>query len=87
MVERDLAANLQGDFLVSRLEDLCSDPNRETRRILAFLGLEDEDRVARSAALVRVPSSLGRWRRESPDRVREVVELIRDDLERHGYTP
>lgn len=61
-------------YLRIRFEDLCARPVEVTVDILSFFGLAGDPAVARD--LVAVPTSLGRWRDESP----EMIAL----LEEHG---
>ena len=81
----DDGAQLLGDrYLRSRLEDLCADPRSETARVFEFLDASNAD-VGEAAALVRSPTSLGRWRNEPADRIAEVEELIGPTLRNFGY--
>jgi len=76
---------MPGRYLVSRLENLCTSPRPEVERILAFLGVEDAQVTERCMAAVKVPSSLGRWRREPPEVNERVERTIEPDLQHYGY--
>jgi hypothetical protein len=76
---------LNARYLQSTLEKLCADPPAEVGRILAFLGTHDRQIIERTTALVKRPSSLGRWQPEPRERIAAVEELIGEDLVRYGY--
>ncbi len=83
----DAQTHLGGNFMQSRLEDLCGDPANETRRIMNFLGVDDPGVISQAAKLVSTPRSLGRWKTEPPEQIARVEQLIGEDLLRHGYAP
>jgi hypothetical protein len=87
MGEAHAKEHLPGRYIRCTLETLCSDPVREVGRILAFLGSSDQGVAERASTLVEAPSSLGRWRVESPDQIAAVEDLIGEDLLRYGYKP
>lgn len=71
---------------VSRLEDLCSNPKQEIAKIYRWLmGAADPAMVDQAAAVVRTPSSLGRWHDEPTEKIAEVSDLIGDELTHFGY--
>lgn len=70
------------DYLLLRLEDLCSDPVAETRRIV---GLSGAGRAESLAAEVRTPGSLGRWRRADATLARDVEGACAEGLHAFGY--
>ena len=93
MLEYWLAANeraldsaarcMPGRFLVIRFEELCRDPGTVLRELMAFLHLDaGEDHVARLAALVQQPGSVGRYRRHDWRAEFSATQLAR--LERLG---
>ena len=50
-------------FVLVRYDDLCREPAREVRRVLELAGAEvAPQELARLAAVVRTPDSVGRWR-------------------------
>lgn len=79
-VAADFGERHLGDrYLRVRLEDLVSRPKAEVGRIARFLGSADVLRPA--TALVTRPASMGRGQGATTD----VVEEMRDGLERFGY--
>jgi hypothetical protein len=85
MGEENAKRYLRGRYIQSTLESLCKDPLREVSRILAFLDTSNPELAKRASGLVKAPPSLGRWRREPPDRIAAVEDLIGEDLLRYGY--
>jgi hypothetical protein len=94
MLEYWLAANeralasaarcLPGRFLVIRFEELCRDPGKVLRELMAFLRLDTGgEHVARLAALVQRPDSVGRYRSHAWRAEFSTTQLAR--LERLGY--
>ena len=77
--------HLAGRYIVSRLEDLCANPEKEIGRLMEFLGSGDQEAVRQAARLVCTPKSLGRWHSESQQRIAEVEERIGEDLIYYGY--
>lgn len=77
--------HMPGRYLLSRLEDLCASPRQEVERIFAFLEVGDARAIERGIAAVRVPSTLGRWRREEPEVNERVERTIAADLRHYGY--
>jgi hypothetical protein len=75
---------LQGQYLRIRFEDLCAAPIPAVRSVLEFCGLRgDAVRIAHDQ--VASPSSLGRWRHQSPQTVAKMNEIARAALQRFGY--
>ena len=70
-------------YLRVRFEDLCEHPAEVTARILGFFEIEGEP--AALATEVAPPSSLGRWRAESPRLVAELERVGGDALVQLGY--
>lgn len=86
LIEKSVTAHLSEDqYLISRFEDLCTDPMGEVTRIFAFLGSSDQQLIEKAVSLVRTPASYNRWRNESAERLRELEHLIGNDLARYGY--
>lgn len=78
-------SHMTGRYLVSRLEDLCADPEREVGKIFDFLQVYDSAGVVAGAGLVKTPGSLGRWKGQDREVLRRVEDAIRPDLESYGY--
>jgi hypothetical protein len=75
---------MPGRFLVIRFEQLCRDPETVLRELMAFLHLDTSAaHVARLAALVQQPGSVGRYRRHDWRAEFSAAQLER--LERLGY--
>jgi hypothetical protein len=75
---------LEERYLRLRFEDLCFAPVVTITRLLAFLQIE-ADPSELAAALVRVPETVGQWRR-APAELRGQLELYAADaLRRFGY--
>ena len=70
-------------YLRIRYEDLCARPEPELARLLAFLELEGDP--TELAAEVRPPPTIGRWREEDTDVIRELERIAQPGLERFGY--
>jgi hypothetical protein len=68
-------AHLPNSHLFVRWEDLCRDPMPVVCEILEFIGA-DLRKVDSTAALVKLPSSIGRWQNADPE--------LRDSLNRIG---
>ena len=61
----DAGKRLLGDrFMVLNFEQLCTQPETEIDRMIAFMGRDDVDAAQRSAlaALPKLPSSAGRYK-------------------------
>jgi hypothetical protein len=81
----DYGETAMGDrYLRVRFEDLCSDPAGTARRVYRFLGLPGDPGEAAQAE-VAPPKTLGRWRDEKPERIRELEEIAGPALTRFGY--
>jgi len=80
---------LQERYLLIRFEDLCADPRSAAEEIFRFSGGlfgKDLGDSEPAAALVRSPTSVGRWR-EQPAEIREAVcEAGAPGLARFGYS-
>jgi hypothetical protein len=94
MLEYWLAANeralasatgcMPGRFLVVRFEELCREPDSVLAEMMGFLRLDTSgEHVARLAALVQQPGSVGRYRRHDWRAEFSAAQLER--LERLGY--
>ena len=75
-----------------RYEDLVESPEAEVGRLMNALNLPYEDSVrARAAATgttainVVTPPERGKWRRENPEEIGSVLDLIAPTMERMGY--
>lgn len=72
-------------YLRVRFEDLCANPQEETRRIVEFIDGPLE-RVPYLASLVKKPRSIGRWREFGSGEVEKVLALGQGYLAEFGYT-
>jgi len=87
--EANLAAAAFGEeqlgerYLRVRYEDLCAQPEAEIARLLVFLKLEGDP--AELAAEVSPPPTIGRWREEDPEMVRELERIAQPALKHFGY--
>lgn len=75
-----------------RYEDLIERPVDEVGRLMDFLGLEYEDAVRTRAAAVNdtpvnivTPPERGKWRKENPDEIAAIEELLEPTLKAIGY--
>lgn len=75
-----------------RYEDLVDDPIGEVGRILEFLGVPYEgvvrDRAAATATSpinIVTPPERGKWRRENPNEIAAVLDLMRPTMAALGY--
>lgn len=71
-------------YLRVRLEDLCRSPAEVGTAVATFAAGPPKYDVA---ALVKRPSSLGRWRDADPGLLGEVTRISKTTLERFGYLP
>jgi hypothetical protein len=76
-----------------RYEELIEHPVEEVGRLLEFVGLAYEAKVEQRAAAtattpinVVTPPERGKWRRENPNEINNVLPLIRPTMEAMGYT-
>lgn len=92
--------SLEGRLLITRYEPFIEDPEAETRRMTAFLGVEfhpDMINVARFRKADGSPwpsdwaiyrASAGIWREEMPHAMAELTEFVCDpEMRIHGYQP
>ena len=77
-------SNLGHAYLFVRWESLCQDPESNIRRILEFCDL-GTGRLDSTCALVRLPRSIGRWKRTDPSLRNRVLATGLPYLERFGY--
>ncbi len=77
-------ANMKGNYLRIRYEDLCENPVGIIKRLLRFLQIQHTD-PAQLAVYVKRPDFMGRWHVFPVDLVENVVELGRDGLVKFGY--
>jgi hypothetical protein len=78
------ATVLRERYLRIRFEDLCYAPAPTILQIFEFFGLAgDVDEIA--GLEVKPPTSLGRWRNQASDSLRELLRVGRVALERFGY--
>jgi hypothetical protein len=76
-------AELGERYLRIRFEDLCTEPEAVTARLLEFLDLEgDAEELAHE---VDPPPTLGRWREADPQLVGRLEEIATPGLMRFGY--
>jgi hypothetical protein len=77
-------STLKGNYLLIRFEDLCRKPVETTERILRFMEVSaDAEEIARTE--ISPPSSLGRWRSQSPKLIEEMNCVAARSLEKFGY--
>jgi Sulfotransferase family len=76
-----------------RYEDLDADPERETGRVMDFIGVPYEPEVRQRARAsgttpvnVVTPPERGKWRRENPNEIAAILPLIRSTMEELGYS-
>jgi hypothetical protein len=77
--------NLGDRYLRIRFEDLCNNPEPETKRIVEFIG-RPLDTVPALARLVQKPKSIGRWQTYDAGDVDKVIEIGSEYLVEFGYT-
>ncbi|MGH2808703.1 MAG: sulfotransferase family protein [Actinomycetota bacterium] len=75
-----------------RYEDLVESPVEEVGRLLAFADVPYEDEIRQRAAAMSTtpintvtPPERGKWRRENPDEIAAIVDLIAPMMEKMGY--
>ncbi|HEX2240739.1 MAG TPA: sulfotransferase, partial [Actinomycetota bacterium] len=75
-----------------RYEDLVADPVAAVRRLLEFADVPFDDDVARAAAAIGerpvnivTPPEIGKWRRENPDEIAEILPVIAPTMKALGY--
>ena len=78
-------SKLQHHYLQIRFEDLCNNPEVETRRIVDFIGGSLEG-VPELACLVKKPKSIGRWKSFDAKKVNKVASLGEEYLKEFGYS-
>jgi hypothetical protein len=71
-------------YLRVRFEDLCLDTEATVRRIFAFLQASEAG-VAPAMGEVAQPSSIGRWRQQTFERLYDVLQAGKTALEYFGY--
>jgi hypothetical protein len=77
--------HLPDTYLFVRWEDLCRNPESVTRRILGFIN-RDLDKLESTAAMVKLPRSIGRWKKAEPE-LRDAVNRAGSDyLSKFGYS-
>ena len=77
-------------YMCIRFEDLCAAPGQTLTTTLINGGIEPAlaERVGAGAdAVIRTPSSVGRWRSLPEDEAQLLTEKASDTLERFGYCP
>ncbi|MEP4053048.1 MAG: sulfotransferase [Litorimonas sp.] len=78
--------NFGRNYICSRFEDLCDNPEKESRRILLALGLEYTSEVADLCAnFVKKPQTTGRWHSLEPSERSQVISASEVGLRRFGY--
>jgi hypothetical protein len=77
-------ANMAGNYLRIRHEDLCENPQGIVKRLLHFVGIRYAD-VAALAAAIKRPDFFGRWHVFPVDLVEKVEELGGEALVKFGY--
>jgi hypothetical protein len=72
-----------------RFEDLCADPAGILTGILRWMGAEpaDSGRIARAAAAIARPASIGRWRSLDPEQLAGLEAVGARALAEFGYPP
>lgn len=80
------AANLGANYICSRFEDLCKNPEKECRRILLALDLVyTSDVAALCANFVKKPETVGRWRSLDETEQIQVMSAAKAGLHKFGY--
>jgi Sulfotransferase family len=76
-----------------RYEDLITRPEREVERLLKFCDLDYDPTVRARAAAVKTtpinvvtPPEPGKWRRENPNEIAAIEQLIAPTMKRLGYS-
>jgi hypothetical protein len=77
-------SRLGSRYLRVRFEDLCTNPEEETTRIVAFIN-GPAHRIPELMSLVQTPKSIGRWKNYDPSEVEKVVSLGQQYLAEFGY--
>ncbi len=76
---------LQGRYIYSRLEDLCTNPSQEIERLHTFLNVPPGPQVEEVAKIVATPSSSERWRKQPPEKLIAVENAVADTLSYYNY--
>jgi hypothetical protein len=76
-----------------RYEDLVDNPVDEIGRLLEFADVPYEDEIRQRAAAMSktpintvTPPERGKWRRENPDEIAAITDLIAPTMETMGYS-
>lgn len=76
-----------------RYEEFITDPESHTARLMSFLDLSYEDAVRAKAAAAKTtpinvvtPPELGKWRKENPNEIAAVEDILAPTMEAMGYT-
>jgi hypothetical protein len=72
-------------YLLIRFEDLCDDPARWVQAVFSFIGCGKA--APEAIGEVRKQPTTGRWKKQDPALVEEVVAASRTGLDRFGYVP
>lgn len=83
--EEDLAALDPGLVFRFRYEDFVADPVGHFERILGHFDMEITPEMAREIARQTDPDRQQKWRRLSPEILRNVRPIIEGEMARHGY--
>lgn len=70
-------------YLLIRFEDLCADPIKVGSRVLEFVGSHASP--AEACSHIQRSQSIGRWRKNDRELVKEVQRVAREGLETFGY--
>jgi len=76
---------LPDNHLFVRWEDLCKGPEPVTRQILGFVN-KDLGRLESTAAMVKLPGSIGRWKKAEANLRHSVNQAGSGYLARFGYS-
>jgi hypothetical protein len=77
-------ANMPGNYLRIRYEDLCENPQGIIKKLLNFISVPSSE-LSHFAAAVSSPDSIGRWHIFPVDLVQQVESLGREALLKFGY--
>jgi hypothetical protein len=82
--------HLGQNYLLLRLEEICADPASALSGLARLLRLSPacysrDNRIPACHGIIAVPTSLGRWRHEPPDRIMALEQAGRPGLVRFGY--
>lgn len=81
----DLAELDPGTVLYMRYEDFVADPVAQFARVLEHFDLAMTPAIERKLTTEVDPGRQDKWHRLSPDVLRAVVPILREEMAKHGY--